>query len=287
MLKREEWPAGVPCWVDTGQPDPKAAAEFYGGLFGWDYDERFAPGSDVPYRIAMLHGLEIGGIGPLPEAAPPTPVWNTYVRVDSAEDTAAKVREAGGSVIVEPFEVGPAGTMAVFADPTGGVISVWQPGETRGAELVNEAGTWNFSGLFTRNVERAIEFYRAVFGWEPSPFDADAGSYFWRRPGYGDFLVSIQPDTRERFDAVAAPEGFIDAVAWVMPMDDSQFGPDTPPHWSVIFATDDADATAARAAELGGTVLAAPADGPWVRTTTIQDPQGAMFTANKFVPPEG
>jgi len=283
MLKREEWPAGVPSWIDTGQPDPAAAADFYGGLFGWEFDERFAPGSDIPYRIAMLHGLEIGGIGPLPEAAPPTPVWNTYVCVDSAEETTAKVRAAGGSVVVEPFEVGPAGTMAVFADPTGGVISVWQPGATKGAQLVNEPGTWNFSGLFTRDVEGAIEFYRAVFGWEASPFDPDAGSYFFRRPGYGDHLVSIQPDTRERFEAVGAPEGFIDAVAWVAPIDD----PDAQSHWSVIFATDDADAVAARATELGGTVLSPPADAPWVRTTTIQDPQGAVFTANKFVPPEG
>src|SRR3954470_13551498 len=131
MPERDGYIPGVPCWIDTGQPDPAAAAAFYGGLFGWEFDERLAPGSHVPYRIAMLHGLEIGGIGPLPEAAPPTPVWNTYVCVDSAEEPAGKVREAGGSVVVEPFEVGPAGTMGVFADPTGGVLSVWQPGATK------------------------------------------------------------------------------------------------------------------------------------------------------------
>ena len=286
MLKRDDWPTGVPCWVDTGQPDPKAAAEFYGGLFGWDIDERLAPGSDVPYRIATLHGLEVAGIGPQPDAAPPTPVWSTYVCVDSADDAAGRVRDAGGSVLMNPFDVGPAGRIGVFADRTGGVFCVWQPGTTKGAQLVNEAGTWNFSGLMTRDVEAAKEFYGAVFGWEARPFDEAAGSFFWRRPGYGDHLVSIQPDTRERFDAVGAPEGFIDAVAWVAPMDDSQFAADTPPHWSVIFATDDADATAARAEELGGKVLVPPMDAPWVRTTVIADPQGAIFTANKFVPPE-
>src|SRR3954447_174501 len=201
MLKREEWPAGVPSWIDTGQPDTAAAAEVYGGLFGWEFDARLAPGSEVPHPLAIPHGLEIGGIGPLPEAAPSTPVWNTYVCVDSAEETAGKVREAGGSVVVEPFEVGPAGTMGVFADPTGGVLSVWQPGATKGAQLVNEPGTWNFSGLFTRDVDRALEFYGTVFGWEASPFDPDSGSFFWKRAGYGDHLEQINPGTRERFAA--------------------------------------------------------------------------------------
>ena len=187
---------------------------------------------------------------------------------------------------MEPFDVGPAGRMAVFADPTGAVFSVWQPGATKGAQLVNEAGTWNFSGLLTRDVEGAKRFYGDVFGWEASPFEPDSGSFFFRRPGYGDHLVSIQPDTRERFEAVGAPEGFEDAVAWVAPMDDEQFPADVPPHWHVVFATDDADATAARAKELGGTVVVEPNDQPWVRTTVIADPQGAVFTANKFVPPE-
>ena len=177
--------------------------------------------------------------------------------------------------------------MAVFADPAGAVFCVWEPGQTKGAQLVNEAGTWNFSGLMTRDVRGAIEFYGAVFGWEASPFDPEGGSFFWRRPGYGDYLVSIQPDTRERFAAVGAPDGFEDAVAWVSPIPADQLGDDVPPHWHVIFATDDADATAARAEELGGKVVVPPMDQPWVRTTVIADPQGAVFTANKFVPPEG
>jgi predicted enzyme related to lactoylglutathione lyase len=67
-------------------------------------------------------------------------------------------------------------------------------------------------------------------------------------------------------------------------MTNGQFPEDTPAHWSVTFAVDDADAIAERAAELGGTVLQAPFDAPWVRMTVIRDPQGAVFTASKFVP---
>jgi predicted enzyme related to lactoylglutathione lyase len=282
VLKRDEWLPGVPCWVDTEQPDPAAAAEFYGGLFGWEYDERYAPGADVPYRIAMLHGLEVGGIGPSNEHAPPVPMWNTYVRVVSADRTADAVRDAGGSVVVEPFTVGPAGRAGVFADPAGAAFSVWEPGATRGAQLVNDPGTWNFSGLLTNDVEGAKRFYADVFGWDARPFDPEAGSFFWRRPGYIDQLEEINPGTREQFASVGAPEGFEDAVAWVAPTEDG-----VAPFWSVVFSVDDADAVAARAEELGGRVLAPPSDAPWVRTTTLQDPQGAVFTANKFVPPEG
>jgi len=71
-------------------------------------------------------------------------------------------------------------------------------------------------------------------------------------------------------------------VASLIPIAEDQ--PDTPPHWGVTFAVDDADAIASRATDLGGTVVVPPMDAPWVRMTVIADPQGAMFTASKYVP---
>ena len=59
---------------------------------------------------------------------------------------------------------------------------------------------------------------------------------------------------------------------------------DTPSHWGVTFSTDDADATAAKATHLGGTVLVAPVDAPYSRLTVLRDPQGATFSATAFVP---
>ena len=75
---------------------------------------------------------------------------------------------------------------------------------------------------------------------------------------------------------------FEDVVAALNPITDDQ--PEVPAHWSVTFAVDDADTTAQRATELGGQVVIAPFDAPWVRMTVITDPQGATFTASKFVP---
>jgi predicted enzyme related to lactoylglutathione lyase len=259
---------GVPCWVDTNQPDPNAAVDFYGGVFGWEFTE-VAP----QYFIGRLPGGSAAAVGPGEGA----PAWNTYVWVESADDTAAKVREAGGAVVMEPGDVGEAGRMAVFTDPEGAAFSVWQAGANRGAQVVNEHGGVNFNDLSTRDAESAKAFYGAVFGWET--LELPGGFAMWTLPGYGDFLETINPGTRERMASVGAPPGFEDVVASLTPIQDDQ-----PARWGVTFAVDDADAIAAKASELGGTVVAPPFDAPWVRTTVITDPQGATFTASKFVP---
>jgi uncharacterized protein len=288
MLERDGYPPGVPCWVDTGQPDPEAAASFYAGLFGWELEDRMPADAPGRYFVARLRGRDVAAVGSQSDQAPPTPVWKTYVWVESADDTAAKVNEAGGSVLAEPFDVLEAGRMAVFADPEGAVFCVWQAKEHKGAQLVNEPGTWNFSELNTRDPDGAKAFYGAVFGWEPTdmdPGDGQGGFTFFRLPGYGDHLAARDPGLRDRMADVEAPEGFEDAVAWLSPMTSGQQPDEVPPHWSITFAVDDADAVAAKATELGGRVLAPPFDAPWVRMTVISDPQGAVFTASKFMPP--
>jgi hypothetical protein len=117
-----------------------------------------------------------------------------------------------------------------------------------------------------------------VFGWTTLALGAGE---MWTLPGYGDHLERDNPDLREQMAQVGAPAGFEDVVAAITPIPDDQ--PDTPAHWSVTFATDDADATAAKATELGGKVIAPPLDAPWVRMTILSDPQGATFIASKFV----
>ena len=84
-------------------------------------------------------------------------------------------------------------------------------------------------------------------------------------------------------EAMGAPEGFADVVATLAPMGADQDGS---PHWGITFGVEDADAAAARAVELGGEVVVPPFDAPWVRMAVIRDPQGAVFTASKFVGPE-
>ena len=276
MSEQDRYIPGVPCWIDTTQPDPDAAVAFYGDLFGWELEDVMPPGSPGKYFVARIRGGDVAAIGSPPPGAPANAVWNTYVWVADADETAAKVRAAGGSVLMEPDDVMDAGRMAVFADPAGAAFCVWQAKQHRGAAVVNEPGSLNFNDLHTRDLDGARAFYGAVFGWEI--LDVGGGSA-WALPGYGDFLEQRNPGMRENMAKMGAPERFEDVVASVRPISD-----DRPAHWGVTFGVDDADAIASRAAELGGKVVMAPVDGPWVRMTVIQDPQGATFTASKFVP---
>jgi len=280
MPERDRYIPGVPCWVDTSQPDPEAAVDFYSGLFGWDFEDVMPPESEGRYFIARLRGRDVAAVGSIPAGAPPMAMWNTYVWVESADETASRVLDAGGKVLMDPFDVMNSGRMAVLADPEGAAFFLWQAKEHKGAQIVNEAGSLNFNGLNTRDVEGAKSFYGAVFGWRT--LTLNGGAEMWTLPGYGDHLEERNPDLRKQMAEFDAPAGFEDVVASIRPIPEDQ--PDLPAHWNVTFAVDDADATAARAAELGGKVSVPPFDAPWVRMTVITDPQGATFIASKFVP---
>jgi predicted enzyme related to lactoylglutathione lyase len=280
MPERDGYIPGVPCWIDTSQPDPEASVPFYAGVFGWEIEDVMPPGSDGRYFIARIRGGDVAGIGSIPAGAPQTATWNTYVWVDSADATASAVRDAGGALLMEPFDVGDSGRVAVCADPDGAVIFAWQPKEHRGARVVNEHGALNFNNLATRDVDAAEAFYGAVFGWHVMALDG--GQQAWALPGYGDHLEERDPGIRKRISEFGGPPGFEDVVATVMPIRPDQS--DVRPHWSVTFGVDDADAVAAKAAELGGTLIARPFDAPWVRMSVIADPQGATFIASQFVP---
>jgi uncharacterized protein len=277
--ERDGYIAGVPCWIDTNQPDPEAAGRFYRGLFGWELEDVMPEGSPGVYLIGRIRGGDVAAVASVPEGAPPAAMWNTYVWVDSADEAAARVRAAGGAVISEPFDVLDAGRMAVVGDPEGAVFCVWQAKNHRGAQVVNEHGSLNFNGLATRDPEAAQAFYGAVFGWQALALPAGV---MWTLPGYGDHLEESTPGLRDQMVQMDAPDGFIDVVAALDPIapDDNE----TPAHWSVTVGVDDADAIATKARELGGEVVAGPVDAPWTRTAVIKDPQGATFVASQFVP---
>jgi uncharacterized protein len=279
MPERDGYIPGVPCWVDTSQPDPQAALGFYGGLFGWEFENVIPADSPGDYFIARLGGGTVAAVGSIPEGLPATAMWNSYVWVESADETASKARAAGGGVPMEPFDVMDAGRMAVLTDREGAAFCVWQARNHQGARIVNEPGSLAFNGLHTRDLEGAKSFYGSVFGWTTLVLD---GAEMWTLPGYGDYLERENPGLREQVAAIGGPAGFEDVVASINPIPDDQ--PDTQPHWSVTFSAADADLTAAKAAELGGKVIVPPFDAPWSRLTIISDPQGATFIASTFAP---
>jgi len=276
MLERDGFPPGVPAWIDTHQPDPDAAAAFYSGLFGWSFRE--LPNGAERYLVATLEGRNVAAVSA--ERPGSSPAWNTYIGVDNAAAAAARVRESGGRVSVEPLDIGDLARVATCADPSGAPFGLWQPGSIKGAQAVNAPGTWNFSELRTDDVEGATRFYGAVFGWEAEVVDMGimAGTMV-RLPGYADFLEQFDPGIRQRHADFGAPPGFSECIAWILPLPAGEAA-----HWNVTFAVADTDAVAAKARELGGSVLVEPFDVAPVRSAVLSDSAGAPFTVNAFKP---
>jgi predicted enzyme related to lactoylglutathione lyase len=263
MVERNEYPPGVPCWVDTLQPDPQAAMRFYGELMTWTF-EGPGPGD---YFVARLRGRDVAGVGRQPMSGVPS-MWNTYVAVESAEETAKKVKDAGGKILREPFDVLPAGRVAVFADPAGAPACAWEARDRKGAQLVSEIGAWAMSTLSTPDPDAAKKFYSAVFGWTAEPLKMNGTEMtLWRRPGYVGGTAE-QPVPR-------------DVVGLMMPKKPGGPGADGPPNWIVSFWIADADAAADQTKKLGGRVLVPPFDIPRFRQTILADPAGAVFTVSQ------
>ena len=257
MPEVTKYPAGTPSWVDLASPDVDRSLDFYGQLLGWTFDE----GSPETggYRMARKGGKSVAGVAPLMEGQPPA--WTTYISVDDADKTAAAVGEAGGQVLMEPMDVMNFGRMAIFMDPTGAAIAVWQPRDHIGSELVNEPGAVVWNELATRDADAAKEFYSAVFGWNWTLMSPDGDAYWL-------FLVG------ER------------TTGGLMPMVGDMWPPEIPSHWMVYFDVDDADAAAAKVTELGGSVTVPPTDIPPGRFAVVNDPSGAVFSIIAVTQPD-
>jgi predicted enzyme related to lactoylglutathione lyase len=262
MSDRDGFQPGVPCWVETWHDDPERAIRFYSGIFGWEAENTLPPDADGTFHICRLRGRDAAAIGsPIPAGAPPTAVWTTFIRVESAKEIAGKVKDAGGSVTVEPFESLEGGRLAIVADPSGAAFAAWEQAQHKGAQVVNEPGAWAMSALETTDSEGAKAFYGELFGWETEPFGPqDAGISLWRLPGY----VGGEPQQPVPRDVVAT------MIA----------NGEGPARWSVDFWIADVDEAAAKSTELGGRTLTPPYNVPaaGMRQAVLADPAGAVFS---------
>ena len=284
MQERTSYLPGVPCWLDIMLPDPQAGKDFYAALFGWEFENAAPEGSPEPYYIARLRGKNVAAVGgPYTGDVPPS--WNTYTAVDSVDRAAERIRKAGGTVVAGPMDVPEAGRMAVFTDAQGAASSVWEPKSFVGAQLVNEPGTWNFSELHTSDPDAAARFYRSVFDWEVLDFSVgDSAFKFFKLDGYGASLAKNNAEFANRIAADERAAAFSDVVATLIG-EAGGTGATASPHWSVVFAVDDADGVAAETERLGGKIVVPPFNAAPVRMTVLADPQGAVFTASQFTPP--
>jgi predicted enzyme related to lactoylglutathione lyase len=237
----------MPCWVDLTTTDPDGAKRFYGAVFGWTVRE--APA--INYTFLEHEGATVAGLQPLmdeqrEQGMPPS--WSMYVRTDDADATVARAAELGATVMSEPFDIPGAGRMGVVADPQGGVVLLWEPGEFFGAAVVNEVGAWAWNDLQTTDPEGAAPFYESLFGWSTAEV-----------PGSDGIYRSIAHEGRNIGGIMRAQQEI------------------ARPYWTVYFGVADVDAALERIAAAGGQMLVAPMAVPSGRFAVALDPQGAVF----------
>ncbi|RFA23552.1 VOC family protein [Subtercola boreus] len=244
----EKYPQGAPCWIDLITTDVDGARAFYGELFGWNYDAYPMPG-DATYYMSTIGGKNVAGLmqQPTPDAGPTS--WQTYIAVDDAEAAAARVTEAGGTLLFPVDEIPGSGRMTIALDTEGARFGVWQTTGHIGSAVVNEHGAPLWHELQSGDPAAAAAFYSAVLGVEAKTSEVGDISY---TELYADGTSS----------------------AGVMP---KQSG-DEPNVWLVYFGANDPDETARLAESIGATVLAPAFDIDGVgRMAILADPQGGVF----------
>lgn len=265
MSERSEYRPGEFCWVDLATNDVDAAKAFYSELLGAETEA--APGDPEQnghYGFLMRDGKRVAGYGDTMGPDQP-PAWSSYVAVASADETAEKVKVAGGNVLMEPLDLpGDSGRMAVCRDAEGAFFSIYQSRGNTGAQIVNEVGTWTWTNLLTRDLDAAKRFYADVFGWEAvSNPDIPEGILNWKVE-------------RQRW-----PEGLGGLMA--MP---EMVPAEVPPYWEVYFKVADLDRAIQQTEGAGGQVMAGPIEIPIGRIASVTDPQGAAVSLMQADYPE-
>jgi predicted enzyme related to lactoylglutathione lyase len=250
----EPFAPGAPIWVDLGTTDVKGAAEFYGSLFGWTLEDL---GPDAGgYGMFKLNGKDVAGIGPATDPSRGTS-WATHFGTTDVAETARRVEQHDGKVIMDPMQVFDSGSTAVFTDPHGAFFQMWQPDQMRGFQVSGEPGSFSWAELMTPEVETSKSFYQDVLGVTTRDIHMD-----------GELMYTLlQVGGR--------------SAAGMMHLGPEMAG--MPPHWSVYFEVDDCDAAADRAIALGATEMMRQ-DSPAGRFAILTDPQGGAFSIIKTDP---
>ncbi len=249
-------PNGLFSWADLSSPDVAAGKLFYEELFSWTSEDQHDPAANLIYVLFSKDGDLVSGIGPQPPEMAGSgmpPVWASYVAVDSVDETVATVTANGGTVIMSAMDVMDSGRMAILADPSGAVFSLWQAGTHQGAERFNDPGCMTWNELATRDVGSSKAFYEAVFGWRYEEAEMPTGFT------YTTFFLG------ERFNG------------GIIPMNED-WPAEMPPHWMVYFRVDDTDDAVLRLKGLGGSISVPPFDSPGGRISVVGDAQGGTFS---------
>jgi len=243
----ENQPEGTPTWIDLGIPDLDRAMEFYGTLFGWQFE--VGPVEFGRYSTAYSRGRRVAAIAPNTDPNATVFWWNVYLASADCDATAAAVMKAGGTVVNPPLDVMDQGRMAIVRDPAGGQFGLWQGRAHIGCELVNEPNSLVRNDLVTDQPEVTRRFYTEVFGFTLDR-NADLPEL--------DFTFLRRPDGHEVGGIFGMPSAAGSS-------------------WSTTFEVDDTDAAVERAIAAGGTAGEVE-DMIYGRFAQLTDPFGVEFS---------
>lgn len=250
MTTPTDLPAGAPCWIDLLSSDIGRSREFYTHLFGWTAGE--ASEEFGGYFMFFRDGEPVAGAMPGQPGVDVMDQWGIYLHVDDARKTLDLALASGAQASQPAVDIADLGTSAVITDPNGARIGIWQANTFAGFGGVRPLpGAPGWVELHTRDYDKSVAFYRAVFGWDTHTA-SDTPEFRYTTLGPAD----------------RANGGIMDAAG---------FGGGAPAGWSVYFAADDVDATLARVTELGGAVAMPAEDTPYGRLAAATDPVGAQF----------
>jgi predicted enzyme related to lactoylglutathione lyase len=234
--------AGRFVWRELITPAIESSLSFYGPLFGWT-PEASEMGPGMTYTVYKLGETQVAGMmKPMMEGTPP--FWLDYITVDDVDTSRTRAVALGGTALTEAMDIPGIGRFAVVQDPTGATFALFRsltPGASPGGAPAD--GTFCWSQLMTTDIDRAVPFYTALFGWEAKVS--------------GDTILLARDGTTVS-TAMASPTG-------------------VPSHWVPYVAVQDCDVVASKAAELGGRVLVSPRTLPGMgRFAVLADPGGAV-----------
>ncbi|MEU9453998.1 VOC family protein [Streptomyces sp. NPDC048277] len=252
-------PEGTPCWADAMFSDLEGAKSFYGEVLGWTFGESSSEYGN--YTQAYADGKAVAAVVPPMPGQEGQSQWCLYFASPDAAATAARIRESGGEVLMEPMQVGEFGTMCLAREPSGAVFGIWQGGVHEGFEATAVPGAYCWAEVFTREPEKADPFFSAVFPYTARQIEDDNVDF--RMFNLGEQTVLGR-----------------------MRMTDD-FPPEVPSYINLYFTVADCDEAVAKATKLGAVLRFGPMTSPFGRFAALSDPQGANFSVIDITTTEG
>jgi len=174
---RDRMPGKI-IWHDLLTNDLEGSKEFYGSLFGWEFesigsDSGFS--NDSVYTLIRHEGNLIGGMIDTVTLNGRDDIsqWVVAMSVLDVDAAAAQFAADGGEVITAPTDLQRRGRLAVVRDAEGALLALLQTrdGDPVDSEPVVNEFLWD--ELWTSNIDKATSFYSNVTGMQADEWDVD------------------------------------------------------------------------------------------------------------------